>query len=426
VTDRSDSRLRIAIINTSQHGGGAESCARCLRDGLTASGHETTLWVGRPPITEPHTRLLPGERSADAVAARFARKGFFSLGLASSHRFARSDALEGIDVIHLHNVHGHYFSLNAVPELATRAPLVWTLHDFFPITGGCAFPYSCDGWKDRCGSCPQLGRYPIFTEFDRTRKMLSIKRTLFGDLPVHIVTPSRHLARAVEGSEMFRRADIHVIPYGTDTSTFTPSREASRAALGVPREHTVVAIVAQGLDDPRKGVEHAIDAMKALRDRRVTILLAGAGDPDPIVRALYHHDVRPLGYLTNRVQLAQCLGAADLFLFTSLAENFPCIVQEAMACATPVLGFSIPGVVEQIDPDATGYLVPTGDTAKLGRAVRELLQNRARLHEVGAAARRHAIADWSVERFIRRHEELYDGVLHLQTDDRPCATGPVS
>lgn len=372
---------------------------------------------------DPHTRLIPGDRNADPVAARFAKKGFFSLGLASSHRFARSDALDGSDVIHLHNVHGHYFSLNAVPQLATRAPLIWTFHDFFPITGGCAFPYSCDRWRNRCGSCPQLGRYPIVTEFDRTRSILSIKRTLFEDLPVHIVTPSRHLARAVHDSEMFPRAEIHVIPYGTDTSTFTPSREASRASLGIPREDTVVAIVVQGLDDPRKGVDHAIDAMKAVTDKRVTILLAGGGDANQIVQALPHHDVRPLGYIANRCQLAQCLGAADLFVFTSLAENFPCVVQEAMACGTPVLGFSIPGVTEQIDPDRTGFLTPTGDTAKLGRALRQLLQNRARLHEVGAVAHKHAKTEWSLDRFIRRHETLYDGVVVAPADNRVCATG---
>ncbi len=426
VTDRPDNRLRIAIVNTSEYGGGAESCARCLRDGLTAAGHEATLWVGRPPITDPHTRLIPGEPNADPMAVRFAKKGFFSLGLASSHRFARSDALDGSDVIHLHNVHGHYFSLNAVGELATRAPLVWTFHDFFPITGGCAFPHSCDGWRNRCGSCPQLGRYPIATEFDRTRRMHSIKQALFEDLPVHIVTPSRHLARAVHDSEMFPRAEVHVIPYGTDTSTFTPSCEASRAALAISREDTVVAIVVQGLDDPRKGVDHAIEAMKAVTDKRLTILLAGAGNADRIVQALPHHDVRTLGYLASRAKLAQCLGAADLFVFTSLAENFPCVVQEAMACGTPVLGFGIPGVTEQIDPDRTGFLAPTGDTAKLGRALRQLLLNRARLHEVGAVAHKHAMTEWSLDRFIQRHEALYDAIVVAPANKRAYATGPTN
>ena len=161
-----------------------------------------------------------------------------------------------------------------------------------------------------------------------------------------------------------------------------------------------------------------------MTDKRLTILLAGGGDADRIVQALPRHDVRPLGYLASRAKLAQCLAAADLFVFTSLAENFPCVVQEAMACGTPVLGFGIPGVTEQIDPNRTGFLTPTGDTAKLGSALRQLLLNRARLHEVGAVAHKHATTEWSLDRFIQRHQALYDAVVVAPADHRLCTTGP--
>lgn len=400
-------RLNIAFMNTSEHGGGAESCVRSLHEGLDARGHRSTLWVGRPPVTGQHTRLIPDRVEDRAVAARFARKGFFSLGIRSSCRFSDSTALDGVDIIHLHNVHGHYFSLEAVPRLARRASLVWTLHDFFPITGGCAFPFSCERWKERCGSCPGLGRYPIVTEFDRTRRMLSIKRSLFRDVPVHIVTPSRHLSRAVLESKLFSMAELHVIPYGTDLNTFVPAREASRKSLDIPPDATVVAIAAQGLDDPRKGVHHAIESLRHVENPRLTVLLMGGGDVRNADQALSQHDVRRLGYVHDRNELAKYLAAADLFVFTSLAENYPCIVQEAMACGTPVLGFDIAGVNEQIQPDATGFLTETGNARKLSQRLRELLRHRARLHEVGSAARQYALREWGIDRFLDRHEIVY-------------------
>ena len=173
--------LRIALLNTADYAGGAETIARTLRNGLRKRGHDAKLWVGRRhrESDNEYTFLLPCNSAERDTAQRYARKGFFNLGLPSSVRFSNSAALENIDIIHLHNLHGHYFSMTAVPRLPERAPLVWTFHDFFPITGGCAFPFECSRWTYQCGSCPQLGHYPLVTAHDRTRRMHAMKRKIF-------------------------------------------------------------------------------------------------------------------------------------------------------------------------------------------------------------------------------------------------------
>ncbi len=405
--------LRVSLLNAADYAGGAESVARMLRDGLRARGHRTVLWVGRRRRKEDagHTRRIPCTTSQHRAAKRYARKGFFSLGLPSSLCFCESPVLSGIDVIHLHNLHGHYFSITALPRLADRVPLVWTLHDFFPITGGCVFPQECDRWMSRCGSCPQQGVYPIGTEFDRTRRMQSIKRKTFRNLPVTIVTPSRHLTSAVKRSGVFAKADVHTIPYGVDTQTFRPGRNDARKELGLSPDSPVVLLAAQGLTDPRKGIDHATTALRQIDVPDLGILLVGGGDAKPIVEALSMHDVRPLGYLTNPAAVARCQAAADLFIFTSLAENFPCAIQEAMACGTPVLAFDIDGVNEQITADQTGFLVPIGDTSALTQAAGQLLSNITRLSATGEAARRHAETNWNPDLFIDRHECLYRDIL---------------
>ena len=94
-------------------------------------------------------------------------------------------------------------------------------------------------------------------------------------------------------------------------------------------------------------------------------------------------------------------------LFTSLAETFGCVVQEAMACGTAVLAFDIDGVVKEIVSQRTGFVVPTGDTDRLARAAEKLLRIRQHLATVSEAARRYAVAQWGVDKFIDRHERLY-------------------
>lgn len=405
--------LRIALINSADYGGGAESVARLLRDGLRIAGHETAMWVGRRRgRDDPEgTRAIPVTPAERRVARRYAQKGFFSLGLPASKRFCESQALAGFDLIHLHNLHGHYLSIQDVPRLAGRFPLVWTLHDCYAFTGGCAFPFDCPKWSSMCGECPQLGEYPIATAFDRTRRMHSIKRNAFRDLSVTVVTPSNHLGDAARRSGFFPADNLRVIPYGVDTELFHPGRVEARHSLGLDPDKRIVSLVAQGLDDPRKGMEHAVAALRRMDPKNQTILLIGGGDASPILDALSGYDVQSYGYVKDRTQLARCLAASDLFVFPSLAENFPCTVQEAMACGTAVLAFDIDGVNEQITSGRTGYLVPAGDTDALTRAAGQLLQDRSGLEGVGQAARRHAETHWTLEQFINRHERLYREIL---------------
>ncbi|MGB2985273.1 MAG: glycosyltransferase [Phycisphaerae bacterium] len=406
-------KLSVALLNAIDQGGGAEAVARMLRDGLRRGGHEAELWVGRlrGEAGATHTHAIPSTLAQRRTAQRYARKGFFNLGLPSSSSFCTSSALANVDIVHLHNLHGHYLSITALPLLARRAPLVWTFHDYFPITGGCAFPSDCQRWLTRCGSCPQLGEYPLVTKFDRTRRMQSIKRKVFRDLPVTIITPSEHLARAVRRSGVFTEADVRTIPPGVDTKLFHPERAQAREHWGLSPDRPVVLLVAQGLNDPRKGIDHAVTALQRVDVPGLVVLLVGAGDAGPIVGALARHEVRPLGYIADRRELAQCYAAADLFLFTSLAETFGCVVQEAMACGTTVLAFDIDGVAKEIVSQRTGFVVPTGDTDRLARAADKLLRNRQHLTSIGEAARRYAAAEWGVGQFIDRHERLYIEIL---------------
>jgi len=62
------------------------------------------------------------------------------------------------DVIHLHNLHGYYVNIEILFNFLTieNIPVVWTLHDCWPITGHCShFDYvGCEKWKTECYSCP--------------------------------------------------------------------------------------------------------------------------------------------------------------------------------------------------------------------------------------------------------------------------------
>src|SRR5690606_26435095 len=58
------------------------------------------------------------------------------------------------DIVHLHWVTG-LISTKHIAKL--EKPIVWTLRDMWPVTGGCHYSMECERFAVGCGHCPQLG-----------------------------------------------------------------------------------------------------------------------------------------------------------------------------------------------------------------------------------------------------------------------------
>jgi glycosyltransferase involved in cell wall biosynthesis len=69
-----------------------------------------------------------------------------------------------------------------------------------------------------------------------------------------------------------------------------------------------------------------------------------------------HLPIHQIGYLTDESIIASLYSAVDLFVTPSLEENLPNTVMEALACATPCVGFDIGGIPEMIDHKINGYV----------------------------------------------------------------------
>jgi len=57
------------------------------------------------------------------------------------------------DIVHLHWINGLVSMWNL---RKIKKPIVWTLRDMWPLTGGCHYSMDCDRYKVGCGYCPQL------------------------------------------------------------------------------------------------------------------------------------------------------------------------------------------------------------------------------------------------------------------------------
>ena len=317
------------------------------------------------------------------------------------------------EIIHLHNFHGLYATVDSLGHVARRRPLVWTFHALWGVTGGCDHPRDCRGFLEACGHCPQLGRWPL-GPVDDTAEQLAAKLSTLGPLPLHIITPSRWMAEKVRASPVGHGWHVHHIPNAVDAEVV---RALARLPKPRPGGRPVILLVNRNFRDEQKGFPIAREALRQFAaasglaaSARAKVVLAGEHSAWAAAD-LREWDCHAAGYVVEPEALAALYAAADIFLFASPAENFPCVVLEAMAASLCIVATPTGGVIEQIENGVTGLLARDISGPALAEALAAVCGDPAKRASLGAAARARVMRDFSEEVFAARHREVYAEAL---------------
>lgn len=194
------------------------------------------------------------------------------------------------------------------------------------------------------------------------------------------------------------------------------SKSEARAALGLGSDELVIATVARLT--PEKNVASAIRACAQLRKTvpQFKLLVAGDGDQRGFLEGLIAEynladNIALLGYQSN---VRPLLYAADLFLFTSIAEGFGIASVEAMFAGLPIVGWSGVGLDFIVEHEKTGLLVNHGDESALATKIEQLTSNTTLRLKMGESGRLRAQTLFSVERMAQEMVNVYRKTLRLE------------
>ncbi|MFB3888910.1 MAG: glycosyltransferase family 4 protein [Candidatus Bathyarchaeia archaeon] len=139
----------------------------------------------------------------------------------------------------------------------------------------------------------------------------------------------------------------------------------------------------------RKGLLDLLDAMKILLNDEpdANLLLIGKGPLyqtmlQRISRLRIGKNVHMLGAVTHDA-LSSYYSAASVFVLPSYYEGLPTVALEAMSCGLPVVGTVARGIVDLVENDRTGKLVPTKSPTELAKSILYLLKHPDVGHKLG-------------------------------------------
>jgi glycosyltransferase involved in cell wall biosynthesis len=429
-------KLKVLHLALWGHGGAGIAAVR-LHKSLLETGVDSRMYVLSKQVDDPSIEVVLSRQGGliqkngkifspslarhstrwQTMLARYpARSQYLEAftDILSDTRLASLKGFQEADIINFHWVSGIVDFDNDLNVLASK-PVVWTMHDMNPLTGGCHYSGGCERYTQECGLCPLLGSKD---QEDISARIWAKKKAAFHRLDLTCVTPSKWLGECASRSSLWRDRPVHVIPNGLDTNVYKPcSQMALREQLGIPSDTFLILFGAESLSNKRKGFIFSFKALQKLSDRfgNSGIALAIVGHCPGQLADLLPFKAYEFGYLTSPQDMAKGYCLADVCIIPSLEDNLPNMGIESLACGTPVAGYRIGGIPDIVTHKETGFLAESGDVIGLCDGLVWALEQKRSATPVRLQCRKRALEEFNQLKQAHAYLELYETVLEKKS-----------
>jgi glycosyltransferase involved in cell wall biosynthesis len=399
-------QLRVVFFNDLGNAGGAGIAHHRLATSVAAAGHKAIPVAIRPSLVSCQ---LSNESIVDSIAQ------------------------QRPDVVFIGNIHSARLDPALIGLISRRWPTLQVLHDLYSLTGRCAYTGGCEKFATGCdASCPTPDEYPAL-DASKIAHAWAVKNDIMtGDRAPILAAVSRWTADFARSrfdgptgtghALPRRRPPVLDIRYGLSVDVFKPrDRSTCREMHGLPQDRFIVLFSSSALADKRKGLDHLIAALNALKIPDLLAVCVGRQDAD-LTGAEF--ESRCVGYRDDDLSLAMLYSAADLFVGPSLAETFGQVFIEAAACGIPSVGYATAGgVADAIADGVSGHLAAEADPARLAAVIGRLYDDPALRRDMGIWGRIWVENEFSFRSSFHR---IFAGLKRIGLIDRLDARPNVS
>ena len=418
-----DRNMRVLIINTSERTGGAAIAASRLMEALKACGIKTKMLVrdkqtDRITVVElkkswRHIWNFVWERFIIWKENHFKKRHLFAVDIANTGTNITSlPEFRQADVIHLHWINQGMLSLKNIQDiLKSDKPVVWTMHDMWPITGICHHAETCTNYTTCCHDCPALYKGH---KTDLSYRVFKKKQKLYKDTNITFIACSQWLEKLARQSALAKDHFITDIPNPINTNLFRPlNKMEMRKMLHLPADKKLLMFSSMKISDKRKGIDYLAEACRLIKEKRPdfcnTLGVIVMGKQAQQFESLFPFPIYCIDYVKSEKDIANIYNAADLFVTPSLMENLPNTIMEAMSCGVPCIGFNIGGIPQMIDHLHNGYVAQYKSAEDLANGICWSL-NEGNYNSLCEQARRKVVNTYSEQIVAMKYIQIYNKI----------------
>jgi len=379
--------MKILLINYSDHAGGSGIASKRLIEALNRAGYKATLGVLSKKSDFPFVIELPKNKNFDKQNANMVKKNMLKTTNTAIHSMNRLSKLDidkinsfDCDVVHLACINNSTISIEDVAKI--KKPIVWTLHDLWPICGAEHHPNVLENDRRFIDGYTKNNFPKTSKGKDICRLTWERKKNAWKNINFIWTALSNFQNNLLASSALFKEQSAEVIPNIIPTKIFKPLNKITvRKIFNIPLNKKIIGFGSASHIDGKKSIKGScflLDALKKIPNKNDYVAMILGPAEENFLSNLPIKSI-PVGSISDERILAALYNACDCIVVPSIIETFCNVVYEALACEIPVVAFNAHAMPDAITHKQTGYLAKPFQSKDLANGILYCLQNQKKL-----------------------------------------------
>lgn len=327
----------------------------------------------------------------------------------SDYNITKHPLYKSADIVNLHWV-SYLLDFKSFFKKNNK-PLIWSLSDMNPFTGGCHYSNGCIKYiSDYCTNCFQLTgtEDENNAHYNLLKKVKSLHKTSQKPL---IITPANWMYKKAKKSLMFKSLEHHIIPHPSDEKVyFLKNKSEKKKKFELPSDKTIFLFMSVSLENKRKGGNYLFEIFKDFPEPFHLLIVGDVyAETSNKMKRVFNNNYTLLPKMKNEKKLAEVYCAADATLILSLEDNLPLTMIDSLMSGTPVIAFKNGGMKDYIVSGVNGYIVSETNAFKMKKSIKLFIQNKHNF--INKKIAENAFSIFSGKSHAEKYNDLYNDLL---------------
>ena len=262
------------------------------------------------------------------------------------------------DIVNLHWIGGEMISISEIMKIKKK--IVWTFHDMWPFLG-----------------IHHYGQQKYNFFYNAFENNFLIKKNILSEKKINIIFPSSWMRDKFYKHKTFVENKNDIIHYPINLQYWNKADKTNKSNFTFSKNcYYLLFSSNSGENDHRKGFTKLMKILSSLKNFNSPkpIELLFLGSKNNYVRDIEGFKINFIKRTDDEFELMTYYSNCEITLILSDQDNLPLVMQESLACGTPVIAFKNGGMKDLVSDDFNGYIINDKDFKQFSDKIIEILK----------------------------------------------------